>query len=77
MKIIITRSTFIGGKLVEASPTPVEVPEADAKQLVSLGKAVAVKAADPAPVAAETLAPSVDSEPAPEKDEKSKSKGKS
>lgn len=76
MKIIITRNTFIGGKLVEANPEPVEVSEADAKQLVALGKAVVVKPANPEPVAAETLTPSADPEPVA-KDEKSKSKGKS
>ncbi len=54
MKIIVTRSTFIGGRLVEANPEPIEVSEADAKQLVALGKAVVVKLADPEPVAAET-----------------------
>lgn len=56
MKIIITRSVFIRGVLVEASPDPVDVLEADAKQLLNLGKAVPVPNS-PAPVAVETTAP--------------------
>lgn len=61
MKIVITRNVFIGGKLFQANSTPVELPDADAKQLVALEKAV--KVADPA-VAAETPAPAaIDSAP--------------
>ena len=48
MKIIITRSTFIRGKVVEASPDPVEVDDATAKQLIALSKAVAAPAEPPA-----------------------------
>ncbi len=40
MKIIITRSTFIGGRLIEAAPYPVDVLDPIAKQLLALGKAV-------------------------------------
>ena len=76
MKLVITRSTFVGGKLIEASPEPVDVSEADGKQLLALGKAVVVKPANPEPVAAETLAPSATPDPVA-KDDKSKSKGKS
>ncbi len=56
MKIIITRSVFMRGMLVEASTQPVDLPEADAKQLLAMGKAVQAPD-EPAPVAVETPAP--------------------
>lgn len=72
MLIIVTRSTFIGGALVESNPAPIEVDKAVGLQLIQLGKAVAAPIA-PAPVAVET--PPID--PAPEaKKEKPKAKGK-
>lgn len=42
MKIIVTRSTFINGVPIEASPTPVEVDKATGLQLIAIGKAYAV-----------------------------------
>lgn len=79
MKLTITRSTFVGGRLMEASPEPVEVSEADGKQLLMLGKAVVVKPpADPEPVAVETPEAPASTDPEPvAKDDKPKSKGKS
>lgn len=59
MKIRVTRNTFIGGVLMQASPDPIEVDAVVGKQLIALGKAVLVPDA-PAPVAVETL-----TEPAP------------
>ena len=76
MRIIVSRNTFIGGALVEASPVPLDVDAVVGKQLIALGKAVAVPeppAANPAaPVAVETPA---ESAPAP-KEEKPRAKGK-
>lgn len=54
MKIIITRNCFIGGRLIVANPEAVDLPEAEAKQLLVMEKAV--KAPDPVPVAVETPA---------------------
>jgi hypothetical protein len=48
MKIIVIRSTFIRGKAVVASPDSVEVEDTIAKQLITLGKAIAVPAEPPA-----------------------------
>lgn len=56
MKIIVTRSTFIGGKLIEASDMPIDVSEADAKQLLLLEKAVKA----PEPVVSTETAESTD-----------------
>jgi len=44
MKVIITRATFLNGKLVEPNKDkkPIEVSKADGKLLISLKKAVAV-----------------------------------
>ena len=70
MKIRVTRNTFIGGVLVQASPDPIEVDAVVGKQLIALGKAVLVTDA-PAPVepvAVETVTESAPVEPAPKED---------
>lgn len=69
MFIICTRSTFVAGAVVEASPIPIEVSDAAGLQLIQLGKAIA------APVAVETPAETlVVPAPAPV-EEKPKAKG--
>jgi hypothetical protein len=66
MKILVTRNTFIGGVLVQASADPIEVDAVVGKQLIGLGKAVAVvesPAAPVEPVAVETVTESAPVEP--------------
>lgn len=46
MKIIITRTTFAAGELVEASKKPVEVPDKLALELIKLRKAVKAQKAN-------------------------------
>jgi len=43
MKVIITRNTFVRGVPFEAGPEAVDLPDAIARELVGIGKALRVK----------------------------------